>query len=162
MPLITEDLEQCEEEPVDDTQRQILPSAESQPEQVEEATSKSRAASMTENKDNWATSVAARVLSAEDKNDWATSIVARVLSAPETHETQDRPQSSLEMKPASRVVSIVNGRSIIIYIECKLTLHRETIRRISTCKCWRHTCQLDQVFRRHAQQYTAATARVEA
>jgi len=111
VPLITEDLEQCEEEPANDTQQPILPSVESQPEQVEEATSKSRADSITENKDNWTTSVAARVLSAEDKNDWATSIVARVLSAPETHETEDRPQSSLEMTPASRVVSIASGRS---------------------------------------------------
>ena len=112
---MTDDLEQCEEERVDDIQHTILPSEESQPERAKDATSKSRAASIAENKGDWATSVADRVLSAEKKDDWATSLAARVLSAPEDTETQDRPQSSFEMTPASRVVSIASGESLTSY-----------------------------------------------
>ena len=113
MPLITDDLEQCEEEPVEHAQQSILPPVETQPEPAEDAASKSPGVSISDNKSDWAMTVAARVLSAEDKNDWATSIAARVLSTPESTETQDRPQSSLVVAATSRVVSIASGKSII-------------------------------------------------
>lgn len=95
-------------------QQPSIPAVESRPEPAEDATSKSHAASVSENKSNWATTVATRVLSAEDKHDWATSIAARVLSTPESAETQDRPQSSLAVTATSRVVSIASGKSIIL------------------------------------------------
>jgi len=117
VPLITDDLEQCEEEPVNDTQQAILPPVEPQPEHVGDATSKSLTASISVDRAEWAASVADRVLSAEKKDDWATSIAARVLSAPEDTETQDRPQSSLELTPASRVVSIASGKSSNSYLQ---------------------------------------------
>jgi hypothetical protein len=115
VPLITDDLEQCEEEPVNDTQQSSLNPVVTQPEQPEDPASERRGDSVAGSKNEWATSIAARVMSAENKSDWATSTAARVLSLPESPETQDRPQSSLELPPASRVVSIAGGKSFMSY-----------------------------------------------